>query len=115
NTVRLKTFAISFFLFFLIFFPTFFGGISLHQGQAVLYIFYPVLLFLAFLPHLLLTFKIKADVLCAVILAISIATLFSIWSKLEFVSFRIVFSHLRYISYLAVYVLAYNLALKARL
>src|SRR5690606_9177682 len=49
------------------------------------------------------------------ILAISIATLFSIWSKPEFVSFRIVFYHLRYISYLAVYVLAYNLALKARL
>ncbi len=103
------------FLFvFIIFFPTYIGGMSLGTGQKILYVFFP-----AILAVLYLGFKNKVTLylpsMAIVIFVAFCVFVFSLFSKLDFINFQILFGHFRYLAYFSIFMLTYNLAINFKI
>lgn len=98
---------------FVIFFPTFLGGMSLLVGQKILYLLYPCLL--AFSLVLLRPSVLSLDVVCVALFGVFVLLSLSIFSKVSFVDVRMFASHMRYAAYFVLYFSLFNFVLSSSL
>ncbi|MBO2607085.1 hypothetical protein [Shewanella algae] len=104
----MKSFFITFSVFFITFFPTYlFGGTS--NGQIVLFLIYFIFVFFIGVCFL---FKNRLIVpsISLVYLLVGVMVLFTVISKVDFVAVNLIINHYRYFIYFFVFVISYNIA-----
>lgn len=98
---------------YVVFFPTYLGGIDLFVGQKILYVSFPCILMLYTACHI--RRKLCVDKIAFLLLLCFLVYLWTIVSKLDFIEVRIILAHFRYLIYFFVYLCAFNLGVRMHL
>lgn len=100
---------------FIIYFPTFFGGMSLFVGQKILYLLYPCFALCLLFYVLVLGRLVKFDAVSLAMFFIFFVFLIAVLSKMSFINTQIILAHFRYSSYFIIYLGVYNFAFVSRI
>lgn len=103
---KLNSTIVFFLLSIIVFFPTYIGGLSLHTGQKVLYLLFPLFSIL----FLIRRRKIEIPTVSVVLFILFLFFLFTIISKVEFINIQIALAHFRYLAYFFVFTISYNIS-----
>lgn len=102
-------------LLYLVFYPTFLLANSAGESQVYLFVSFPAILIFFYLLLSSGSSLLKINA-AAISILISFFLLFStIVSKLDFIDFRLILSHIRYLSYFVVFAVSVNLAFRSRM
>lgn len=104
----MKSFFITFSIFFITFFPTYlFGGTS--NGQIVLFSTYFVFIVLIGICFLF-KYRLIVPLISLVYLLVGVIVLFTVVSKVDFIAVNLLINHCRYFVYFLVFIISYNVA-----
>ena len=99
---------------YIIFFPTYAGGLSLHQGQKILYLSFPIILTLIFFIFKKSVLYFNKIIIFTFI--IFLINLFGIFTKFQLiVSFGNYIDYFRYLIYFFIIFISYNLAISMKI